>query len=128
MKYFNSNETLEMCDVRISDNGKMEIMPKSYHSEALARLGKPEKTIRGRVKMVDGVFNFEPYAEGTNKLTFSRRAVVGSTTVAVTADKVKFSLTLSRNYTMEQLVTLIETEMQEVVRRMREDLYSSLIK
>lgn len=128
MKYFNSNETLEMCDVRISDNGRMEIMPKSYHSDALARLGKPEKTIRGRVKMVDGAFNFEPYAEGTNKLTFSRRAVVGSTTVAVTADKVKFSLTLSRNYTMEQLVTLIETEMQEVVRRMREDLYSSLIK
>ena len=35
MKYFNSNETLEMCDVRISENGTIEVATKSYHSEEL---------------------------------------------------------------------------------------------
>ena len=48
MKYFNSNETLEMCDVRISENGTIEVATKSYHSEELQRLGMPEKAIRGR--------------------------------------------------------------------------------
>ena len=37
MKYFNSNETLEMCDVRISENGNIEVATKSYHSEELQR-------------------------------------------------------------------------------------------
>ena len=50
MKYFNSNETLEMCDVHISENGKMVVATKSYHSDALERLGKPEKAIRGSVR------------------------------------------------------------------------------
>jgi predicted transcriptional regulator len=63
MKYFNSNETLEMCDVRISENGNIEVATKSYHSEELQRLGMPEKAIRGRVKVADGVFTFKPYAE-----------------------------------------------------------------
>ena len=28
-QYFNSNETLEMCDVRISENGTIEVATKS---------------------------------------------------------------------------------------------------
>ena len=47
--------------------------------------------------------------------------------MAVTADKVKLSLMLTRNYTKEQLLTLIDAEIQEVLRRLREDLYEELV-
>ena len=124
---FNSNETLEMCDVHISENGKMVVETKSYHSGELARLGNPEKVIRGRLKVEDGAFVFDPYAETSRKPTYSTKVVVGSTTVAVTADNVKFSLVLSRNYTKEQLVAYIEMEMKEVLRRIGEDLYETII-
>ena len=124
---FNSSETLEMCDVHISENGKMVVETKSYHSAELARLGTPEKVIRGRLKVEDGAFVFYPYAEASRKPTYSKKVVVGSTTVAVTADNVKFSLVLSRNYTKEQLVAFIEMEMKEVLRRIGEDLYETII-
>ena len=39
--YFQSNETLEMCDVTVSQDGRIEIATKSYHTEDLQRLGKP---------------------------------------------------------------------------------------
>lgn len=126
-QYFNSSETLELCDVRVSENGKVEIMTKNYHREQMERLGRPAKTIRGRAKVENGNILFEPYEEGTRKPTFVKKVVVGSTTVAVTADKVKLSLMLTRNYTKEQLLTLIDAEIQEVLRRLREDLYEELI-
>ena len=127
MRYFNSCETLEMCDVRISDNGKMEIMPKSYHSEALARLGKPEKTIRGRVKMVDGVFNFEPYAEQSRKPTYKKQVTVGScTTLAVTADKLKVSMVLNRHLGKQRMVDFIRAEMEDVLSQLSDELYDFL--
>ena len=126
-KYFNSSETLEMCNVHVSENGKMVVEPKSYHSDALSRLGTPEKTIRGRVKMEKQCFVFEPYAEASRKPTYKKQVVVGSTTVAVTEDKVKLSLVLSRNYSKEMLVRLIEAEMEEVLRRIEEDVYEELI-
>ena len=126
-KYFNSSETLEMCDVHVSENGKMVVEPKSYHSDALSRLGTPEKTIRGRVKMEKQCFVFEPYAEQSRKPTYKKQVVVGSTTVAVTEDKVKLSLVLSRNYSKEMLVRLIEAEMEEVLRRIEEDVYDSIV-
>ena len=126
-KYFNSSETLEMCDVHVSENGKMVVKPKSYHSDALSRLGTPEKTIRGRVKMEKQNFVFEPYAEASRKPTYKKQVVVGSTTVAVTEDKVKLSLVLSRNYSKEMLVRLIETEMDEVLRRLKEDVYDAVV-
>ncbi len=49
MKYFNSNETLEMCDVRISENGTIEVATKSYHSEGSSMLSPhlSEPTIHG---------------------------------------------------------------------------------
>ena len=127
MNYFNSNETLEMCDVKISEKGRIEINTKSYHSAELERLGTPEKTIRGRVKMEKQNFVFEPYAEASRKPTYKKQVVVGSTTVAVTEDKVKLSLVLSRNYSKEMLVRLIETEMEEVLRRIEEDIYDTVV-
>ena len=127
MNYFNSNETLEMCDVKISEKGRIEINTKSYHSAELERLGTPEKTIRGRVKMEKQCFVFEPYAEASRKPTYKKQVVVGSTTVAVTEDKVKLSLVLSRNYSKEMLVRLIEAEMEEVLRRLEEDVYDSVV-
>ena len=126
-KIFQSSETLDMCDVHISENGKMVVTPQSFHRDALERLGKPEKAIRGRVKMVDGTFVFEPYAEASRRPTYQAKAVVGSTTVAVTDGNVKFSLVISRNYTKEMLTHLIETEIEEVIRRLKEDLYDTLI-
>ena len=127
MNYFNSNETLEMCDVKISEKGRIEINTKSYHSAELERLGTPEKTIRGRVKMEKQCFVFEPYAEASRKPTYKKQVVVGSTTLAVTEDKVKLSLVLSRNYSKEMLVRLIEAEMEEVLRRLEEDVYDSIV-
>ena len=127
MNYFNSNETLEMCDVKISEKGRIEINTKSYHSAELERLGTSEKTIRGRVKMEKQCFVFEPYAEQSRKPTYKKQVVVGSTTVAVTEDKVKLSLVLSRNYSKEMLVRLIEAEMEEVLRRLEEDVYDTVV-
>ena len=126
-KRFNSNETLEMCDVKVSENGRIEINTKSYHSQELERLGTPEKTIRGRVKMVEKDFIFEPYAEQSRKPTYKKQVVVGSTTVAVTEDKVKLSLVLSRNYSKEMLIRLIEAEMEEVLRRLNADIYDTVV-
>ena len=116
-----------MCDVKVSENGRIEINTKSYHSQELERLGTPEKTIRGRVKMENQCFVFEPYAEQSRKPTYKKQVVVGSTTVAVTEDKVKLSLVLSRNYSKEMLVRLIEAEMEEVLRRLKEDVYDSIV-
>ena len=126
-KYFNSNETLEMCDVMVSENGRIEIATKSYHREAMELLGNPEKAIRGRVKLVKDNFVFDPYAENSRRPTYSKKAVVGSTTIAVTDSNVKISLVLSRNYTKEMLVRLIEAEMEEVLRRLEEDVYDSVV-
>ena len=127
-KYFNSSETLESCDVRINENGKIMVETKEYlHTNALKRLGKPEKTIRGRVKMDDTRFIFEPYTEASRRPTYKKQVVVGSTTVAVTEDKVKLSLVFSRNYSKEMLVRLIEAEMEEVLRRLEEDVYDSIV-
>ena len=125
--FFNSNETLDMCDVHVSENGKMVISTKSYHSDALERLGELERIIRGRVKMEKQNFVFEPYTEASRRPIYSKKAVVGSTTIAVTDGNVKFSLVLSRNYTKEMFTRLVEAEMGEVIRRLKEDLYDYLV-
>jgi CRP-like cAMP-binding protein len=48
-QYFNSNETFEHCEVKVSQDGRIEIHTPSFYTAELERLGKPEKTIRGRV-------------------------------------------------------------------------------
>ena len=127
-KRFNSNETLEMCDVRISENGQIEISTKSYHTTELERLGKPEKAIRGRMKMVEKNFIFDPYAEGSRKPTFSKQVVVGSTTLAVTEDKVKVSFLVPRHLSKPLMTLYIQSEIDEVKRRLDTDVYDSLIR
>ena len=126
--YFQSNETLEMCDVKVSEDGRIEITTKSYHSNELERLGTPEKTIRGRMKMVEKNLVFDPYAEGTRKPTYSKQVVVGSTTLAVTEDKVKVSFLVPRHLSKPLMTLYIQSEIDEVKRRLDSDVYDTLVK
>ena len=125
--YFQSNETLEMCDVKVSEDGRIEITTKSYHTAELERLGKPEKTIRGRMQMVDRNIEFAPYAEGSRKPTYSKQVVVGSTTLAVTEDKVKVSFMVPRHLSKPLMTLYIQSEIDEVKRRLDTDVYDSLV-
>ena len=125
-KIFQSNETLEMCDVKVSEDGRIEITTKSYHTAELERLGKPEKTIRGRMKMVEKDFVFDPYAEGSRKPTYSKQVVVGSTTLAVTEDKVKVSFMVPRHLSKPLMTLYIQSEIDEVKRRLDTDVYDML--
>ena len=127
-KIFQSNETLEMCDVKVSQDGRIEIATKSYHTEELQRLGKPEKAIRGRVKMVEQNFIFDPYAEGARKPTYKKQVVVGSTTLAVTEDKVKVSFLVPRHLSKPLMTLYIQSEIDEVKRRLETDVYDTLVK
>ena len=126
--YFQSNETLEMCDVKVSEDGRIEITTKSYHTAELERLGKPEKTIRGRMQMVDRNIEFAPYAEGSRKPTYSKQVVVGSTTLAVTVDKVKVSFMVPRHLSKPLMTLYIQSEIDEVKRRLETDVYDYLVK
>ena len=129
MKYFNNSETLDMCDVHISENGKIEVATKSYHSDALERLGKPEKTIRGRVKMEKQNFVFEPYAEASRKPTYSKQVHVGScTTLAVTADKLKISMVMGRHMGQARTIDFIRAEMDDILAQLEGELYDMLVK
>ena len=126
-KIFNSNETLEMCDVTVTQEGSVTIKTKSYHTTELERLGKPEKTIRGRMKMVEKDLVFDPYAEGTRKPTYKKQVVVGSTTLAVTEDKVKVSFLVPRHLSKPLMTLYIQSEIDEVKRRLDIDVYDSLV-
>ena len=126
-QHFNSNETLEMCDVIVTQEGAVTIKTKSYHTAELARLGKPEKTIRGRMKMVEQDFVFDPYSEGSRKPTYSKQVVVGSTTLAVTEDKVKVSFLVPRHLSKPLMTLYIQAEIDEVKRRLDSDVYDSLV-
>ena len=131
-KYYNSNETLEMCDVKVTEAGSITIATKSYHSAELERLGcppNPTHSIRGRVTMSDDnkEFVFAPYAEGTRKPTYQKQVIVGSTALAVTEDKVKLSFMVPRHLTKPLMLLYIQSEIDEVKRRLYEDVYDSLV-
>ena len=126
-QHFNSNETLEMCDVIVTQEGAMTIKTKSYHTAELARLGKPEKAIRGRMKVVEQDFVFDPYSEGSRKPTYSKQVVVGSTTLAVTEDKVKVSFLVPRHLSKPLMTLYIQAEIDEVKRRLDSDVYDSIV-
>ena len=128
MKYFNSNETLEMCDVHISENGKMVVATKSFHGSEMERLGTPEKIIRGRVKMEKQNFVFEPYAEASRKPTYSKQVHVGScTTLAVTADKLKISMVMGRHMGQQRTIDFIRAEMDDILAQLEGELYNELV-
>lgn len=125
-KHFQSNETLEMCDVSVCQDGRIEVNPKGWNTLALERMGKPEKAVRGRMSMVDTHIIFAPYAEASRKPTFERKVVVGGTTLAVTNDKVKVSFLVPRHLSMQLMTLYIQSEIDEVKRRIEEDLYGKL--
>ena len=125
--YFQSNETLEMCDVKVAQDGRIEIATKSYHTAELERLGKPEKAIRGRVTQVEQNFIFAPYAEGSRKPIYKKQLVVGSTTLAVTEDKVKVSFLVPRHLSKPLMTLYIQSEIDEVKRRLDSDVYDTLV-
>lgn len=126
-QHFQSNETLEMCDVTVTQEGSVTIKTKSFHTAELERLGTPEKTIRGRMKMVEKDFIFAPYAEGSRKPTYKKQVVVGSTTLAVTEDKVKVSFLVPRHLSKPLMTLYIQSEIDEVKRRLDTDVYDTLV-
>ncbi len=127
-KYFNSNETLECCDVSVSQQGNIAINPKDYNTYAMTRLGVPEKTVRGRVRVEDGRILFDPYAESSRKPTFSDQVVVGSTSLQRTIDKVKISFSVPCHLSKDLFVMYVQSEIDEVKRRLLLDVYDRLAK
>ena len=123
---FQSNETLEMCDVKVTLDGRIEIDPRDWNDVALQRLGVPEKAVRGRMKMVEHNFIFDPYAEASRKPTFDKKVVVGSTTLQTTEDKIKISFLVPRHLRKDVMVLYIQSEMDEVKRRLVTDVYDAL--
>lgn len=126
--YFNSNETLEMCDVKVGQDGRIDIETKSYHSAELERLGKPERAIRGRVVMDEQNLVFAPYAEQSRKPTFSDQVIVGSTSLQRTTDKVKISFSVPCHLSKDLFVLYVQSEIDEVKRRLMLDVYDRLAK
>ena len=124
--FFNSNETLDMCDVHVSENGKMVISTKSYHSDALERLGRLTKKLAGSLAQTDEGFTFTPYQKGSGRSPYETQVVVGSTTLKTTKDKVYISFTVPRHLTKPLMTLYIQSEMDEVKRRLEEDLYEKL--
>ena len=115
-----------MCDVKVAEDGRIEIQTKSYHGAEMERLGAPEKAIRGRVKMVEKSFLFEPYAEASRKPTYKKQVVVGGTTLQCTEDKVKISFMVPRHLAKPLMVMYIQSEIDEVKRRLALDVYDML--
>ena len=125
-KFFNSNETLEMCDVKVGQDGRIDIETNPCHATELERLGNPGRAIRGRVVMEDGNLHFAPYAENSRRPTFSKQVHVSSATLSVTADKVKLSFMIPRHLTKQLMLMYIQSEIDEVKRRLGEDLYDCI--
>lgn len=126
-EHFHSNETLECCDVSVSQQGNITVDPKKYNADAMVRLGVPAKAVRGRVKVEDGLIRFDPYGEASRKPTFSRQVVVGSTTLQCTEDKVKVSFMVPRHLRKELMIMYIQSEIDEVKRRLETDVYDTLV-
>ena len=127
-KYFNSNETLEMCDVVVSEDGRVEIGTKNYHREQLAALGKLDKVIPGRLKMNEANLEFEPYGRQTRKPTYQKQVRVGScSTLAVTADKLKISMVINRHMGQQRMVEFVSAEMDDILAQLEGELYGQLI-
>lgn len=125
--HFNSNETLECCDVSVSQQGNITVDPKKYNADGMERLGVPSKNVRGRVRVADGLIKFDPYDEASRRPTFSKQVVVGSTTISVTEDKVKIAFLVGRHMSKEIMLMYIQSEIDEVKRRLALDVYDSVV-
>ena len=127
LPYFNSSETLEMCDVKVDQDGRVEIATKSYHSDALARMGRLTKKLAGSLAQTDEGFTFAPYQKGSGRSPYEAQVVVGSTTLKTTKDKVYVSFAVPRHLAKNLMTLYIQSEMDEVKRRIEEDLYEKLM-
>ena len=123
---FNTNETLEMCDVMVAQDGKVEIVTKSYHAEQVARMGRLTKKLAGSLAQTDEGFTFVPYQKGTGKSPYEHQIVVGSTTLKTTKDKVYISFAVPRHLAKNLMTMYIQSEIDEVKRRIEEDVYEKL--
>ena len=70
--------------------------------------------------------HFAPYAENSRRPTFSKQVHVSSATLSVTADKVKLSFMIPRHLTKPLMLMYIQSEIDEVKRRLGEDLYDCI--
>ena len=75
---------------------------------------------------VEQSFVFAPYAEASRKPTYSKQMVVGSTTLGVTEDKVKISFMVPRHLAKPLMLMYIQSEIDEVKRRLETDVYDML--
>ena len=123
---FNTNETLEMCDVKVGQDGRVDIVTKSYHSENLARMGRLTKKLTGSLAQTDEGFAFTPYQKGSGRSPYEAQVVVGSTTLKATKDKVYISFTVPRHLTKNLMLMYVQSEVDEVKRRIEEDLDNKL--
>ena len=124
--YFNTNETLEMCDVKVGQDGRVDIVTKSYHNEEMARMGRLTKKLAGSLAQTDEGFTFAPYQKGTGRSPYEHQVVVGSTTLKTTKDKVYISFTVPRHLAKDLMTLYIQSEIDEVKRRIEEDVWEKL--
>ena len=124
--YFNSSETLKCCEDSVSQQGNISINPKDFNTFYLERLGKLTKKISGSLAQTDEGFTFTPYQKGTGKSPYEQQIVVGSTTLKVAKEKVYISFTVPRHLRKELMTLYIQSEMDEVKRRIEEDVYDKL--
>ena len=110
-----------------AQDGRIEVQIPSYYSAELERMGKPEKVVRGRMNMVDTRIIFAPYAEASRKPTFEKKVVVGSTTIQCTEEKVKFSFLVPRHLSKHLMVMYVQSEIDEVKRRLDTDVYEAIV-
>lgn len=85
------------------------------------------KKVPGRMSMESDTLIFTPYASTPQQKTFHRSEMVGQTKVQVTAKLAKFSITLPRTMSKDIMCLTLLEENNAVVRRLREELYESII-
>ena len=124
--YFHTNETLEMCDVKVGQDGRVDIVTKSYHNEEMARMGRLTKKLAGSLAQTDEGFTFAPYQKGTGRSPYEHQVVVGSTTLKATKDKVYISFAVPRHLAKDLKTMYIQSEIDEVKRRIEEDVWEKL--
>jgi hypothetical protein len=110
----------------VAQDGKVEILTKSYHSDQVARMGRLTKKLAGSLAQTDEGFVFNPYQKGTGRSPYEQQLVVGSTTLKTTKDKVYISFTVPRHLAKELMTLYIQSEIDEVKRRIEEDIYDKL--
>ena len=80
------------------------------------------------MKMVENNFIFDPYAEASRKPIFEKKIVVSSTTLQCSENKIKVTFHVPRHLRKDLMVMYIQSEIDEVKRRLVTDVYDMLVK